>query len=730
VIGSNVTAELAGEMGLTADEFARAVAILGRVPNVTELGIFSAMWSEHCSYKSSKIWLRTLPTSGPRVICGPGENAGIVDIGDGDAVVFKIESHNHPSFIEPYQGAATGVGGILRDVFTMGARPIALLDSLRFGSPDHPKTRHLVAGVVAGIGGYGNCVGVPTVGGECQFHPAYNGNILVNAMCVGLARADRIFYSAAAGPGNLVIYVGAKTGRDGIHGATMASAEFAADAAEKRPTVQVGDPFTEKLLIEACLELMATDAIVAIQDMGAAGLTSSAVEMAGKGGLGIELDLDHVPVRESGMTAYEIMLSESQERMLMILAPGSADLARRVFDKWELDFAVIGRVTETGRLMLRMQGEDAADIPVGPLVTEAPLYERPWIRRDPSPDIDPGGLPARDPLACLKQLLGSPDLASKRWIWEQYDHLVQGNTVKRPGGDAAVIRVSEHGKALALVTDATPRYCRADPERGGMQAVAESWRNLTAVGALPLALTDNMNFGNPEKPEIMGEFVGVVAGMRQACLALDYPVVSGNVSLYNETSGSAILPTPVIGGVGLIADAAQAVDLALKRDGDALILIGTTSGHLGASLYLRDIEGREAGPPPAIDLAAERRNGDFVRSMIVAGHVAACHDISDGGLLVALSEMAMAGGRGVVLDPLQTGLADHAWLFGEDQARYLIETADPAALLAAAKDAGICAQRIATVCGGELTLPGAGAISVAELKAANEAWLPAYMAQI
>jgi phosphoribosylformylglycinamidine synthase II len=731
--GSNVTPELAAEHGLSGEEFERAVAILGHTPNLTELGIFAAMWSEHCSYKSSKVWLKTLPTTGPRVICGPGENAGVVDIGDGEAVVFKIESHNHPSFIEPYQGAATGVGGILRDVFTMGARPIAMLNSLRFGSPDHPKTRHLVGGVVAGIGGYGNCVGVPTVGGECQFHPAYNGNILVNAMCVGLARADRIFYSAAAGPGNLVIYVGAKTGRDGIHGATMASAEFGEDAGEMRPTVQVGDPFTEKLLIEACLELMETDAIVAIQDMGAAGLTSSSVEMAGKGGLGIELDLDHVPVREDGMTPYEIMLSESQERMLMILAPGSEPVARRVFEKWELDFAVIGRVTETGRLVLRMHGEIAAEIPVGPLVTEAPLYQRPWTRRDAAPDIDPAALPDRDPLACLKRLIASPDLASKRWIWQQFDHLVQGNTVKRPGGDAAVVRIGDSGKAVALATDATPRYCRADPERGGMQAVAENWRNLTAVGALPLALTDNMNFGNPEKPEIMGEFVGVIAGMRQACLALDYPVVSGNVSLYNETSGSAILPTPVIGGVGLIADVSKAVDLALKQDGNTLILIGEpvddAGGHLGASLYLREIEGREEGPPPPVDLAAERHHGDFVRSLIEQELAAACHDVSDGGLLVAIAEMAVAGGRGVALQPPPANLPRHAWWFGEDQARYLIETSDPDAVLASAKNMSIYAQCIGTVSGTELTLSDAGAISVAELTAANEAWLPGYMAQ-
>jgi phosphoribosylformylglycinamidine synthase II len=724
--GSNVTVELAAEMGLNGEEFDRAVAILGRTPNLTELGVFSAMWSEHCSYKSSKVWLKTLPTAGPRVICGPGENAGVVDIGDGDAVVFKIESHNHPSFIEPYQGAATGVGGILRDVFTMGARPVAILDSLSFGSPDHPKTRHLVAGVVAGIGGYGNCVGVPTVGGECRFHPAYNGNILVNAMCVGLARADRIFYSAASGAGNLVIYVGAKTGRDGIHGATMASAEFGADSEEKRPTVQVGDPFTEKLLIEACLELMEGDTIVAIQDMGAAGLTSSAVEMAGKGGLGIELDLDQVPVRESGMSPYEIMLSESQERMLMILAPGSEAEARRVFEKWELDFATIGRVTETGRLVLTMHGTVAADIPVRPLVTEAPLYDRPWRRREKLPEIDPSSLPARDPIDCLKRLLSCPDLASKRWIWEQYDHLVRGNTVKRPGGDAAVIRVSDNGKALAVVTDSTPRYCRADPLLGGMQAVAETWRNLTAVGALPLAVTDNMNFGNPEKPEIMGQFAGVIQGMRSACRALDYPVVSGNVSLYNETNGAPILPTPVIGGVGLIDDAAKAVDLGLKASGNALILIGETRGDLGASLYLREIEHREEGSPPRVDLAAERQNGDFVRGQIAAGRVAACHDVSGGGLLVAIAQMAMAGGLGIHLDAAP-GLTPQAWYFGEDQARYLIETADPDAILREAENARIYAQRIGTVGESALTLPGADAISITELTAVNEAWLPAYM---
>ena len=552
---------------------------------------------------------------------------------------------------------------------------------MRFGSPDHPRTRHLVSGVVSGIGGYGNCVGVPTVGGECEFHPSYDGNILVNAMCVGLARADRIFYSAAAGPGNLVVYVGAKTGRDGIHGATMASAEFGGDAGEKRPTVQVGDPFTEKLLIEACLELMEKDAIVAIQDMGAAGLTSSSVEMAGKGGLGIELDLDRVPVRESRHDA----LRDHAERK-----PGAHadDPAPRQRGGGPPHLREMGARLRGDRPGHRHRAAGAAERrrdrrrhPGRASGHRSPVYRRPWRRPDPEPEIDPASLPDRDPLECLQRLLASPALASKRWIWEQYDHLVMGNTVKRPGGDAAVVRVSPGaigGKALALATDCTPRYCRADPVRGGAQAVAESWRNLTAVGAEPLAITDNMNFGNPERPEIMGQFVGAIEGMREACLALDYPVVSGNVSLYNETSGRAILPTPVIGGVGLIADAGTAVDLALKRDGDAVILIGDTSGHLGASLYLREIEGREAGPPPPVDLAAERRNGDFVRAMIRGGFVAACHDLSDGGLLVALAEMAMAGMRGFALDPLPTELPLHAYLFGEDQARYLIETPDPA----------------------------------------------------
>jgi phosphoribosylformylglycinamidine synthase len=731
---TTVTPAVVAEHGLTPEEYGRLCGFLGRPPNLTELGIVSVMWSEHCSYKSSKAWLKRLPTSGKRVIQGPGENAGVVDIGDGQAVVFKMESHNHPSFIEPYQGAATGVGGIMRDVFTMGARPIANLNALRFGSPDDPRTRHLVAGVVAGIGGYGNCMGVPTVGGEVNFHPAYNGNILVNAMTVGLARADRIFRSAAAGVGNPVIYVGAKTGRDGIHGATMASAEFTDDSQEKRPTVQVGDPFTEKLLLEACLELMATDAIIAIQDMGAAGLTSSSVEMSAKGGLGLELDLDQVPMREAAMTPYEIMLSESQERMLMVLRPTAMDQARAVFARWELDFAEIGRLTDTGRLVLRRHGDVVADLPVRPLVDEAPLYQRPWTPTTERPPLATAGLALdADPAAALVTLIGCPDLASKRWVWEQYDHLVMGNTVQRPGGDAAIVRLPGGEKGLALATDCTPRYCQADPRRGGAQAVAESWRNLTAVGALPIAITDNMNFGNPERPEIMGQFVGCIEGMREACLALDYPVVSGNVSLYNETSGQGILPTPAIGGVGLLADVGRHARIGFAAAGEAILLIGEGSGHLGCSLWLREIAGREDGPPPEVDLAAERRHGDFVRRLIADRRVTACHDLADGGLAVALAEMALAGGHGARLErPAPAAATGAGWWFGEDQGRYLVTApeGESGALIAEARTAGVPAQRIGLTGGDALILGSARPISLIELRAAHEAWLPRYMSVV
>jgi phosphoribosylformylglycinamidine synthase len=725
------TEALAKSFGLSSDEYRRVLAIQGREPTLTELGIFSVMWSEHCSYKSSRVWLRELPTKAPWVIHGPGENAGVVDIGDGLAAVFKMESHNHPSFIEPYQGAATGVGGILRDVFTMGARPVANLNALRFGRPENPVTRRIVDGVVRGIGGYGNCVGVPTVGGEVNFHAAYDGNPLVNAMTVGVARKDRIFLSAAAGIGNPMVYVGSKTGRDGIHGATMASAEFGEDSEQKRPTVQVGDPFTEKLLIEACLELMATDAIVAIQDMGAAGLTSSSVEMAGRGGVGITLDLDAVPQREAGMTAYEMMLSESQERMLMVLRPDREDLARGIFEKWELDFAVIGRLTDSGRIVVRHQGRVEADIALDPLAEQAPLYRRPYTEAAKlgalGPVDDPVGL-----ADALVALIGCPDLASRAWIWDQYDATVGGQTVRRPGAaDAALVKVEGTRRALALTTDCTPRYCAADPESGGAQAVAEAWRNITAVGALPLAVTDNMNFGNPEKPEVMGQFVGAIRGMAAACVALDFPVVSGNVSLYNETQGRAILPTPAIGGLGVLEDAAKSVGIA-PPSGCQLILIGETTGHLGQSLWLREILGREDGAPPAVDLVAERRHGDFVREQIAQGHVLACHDVADGGLLVALAEMAIAGECGMALEAVPEGMAPHAFWFGEDQARYVVAVRDAAALLAAARGAGVPARFIgqperARKGGDCLTLPGGVTISCRQLAEAHGRFFPAWM---
>ncbi|MCB5945315.1 phosphoribosylformylglycinamidine synthase subunit PurL [Acidocella sp. KAb 2-4] len=721
---TQVNADLAKSFGLNAEEWGKVLEIMGREPTFTELGIFSVMWSEHCSYKSSRVWLKELPTKAPWVIHGPGENAGVIDIGEGLAAVFKMESHNHPSFIEPYQGAATGVGGILRDVFTMGARPIANLNALRFGDPKLPVTKRVVDGVVRGIGGYGNCVGVPTVGGEVNFHPAYNGNPLVNAMTVGIARTDKIFLSAAAGVGNPVVYVGSKTGRDGIHGATMASTEFDASSEEKRPTVQVGDPFTEKLLIEACLELMQTDAIVAIQDMGAAGLTSSSVEMAGKGGVGIELVLDDVPQRETGMSAYEMMLSESQERMLLVLKPERSEMARAIIEKWDLDYAIIGHITDSGRIVVKHKGAIEADIPLAPLSDAAPLYRRPTAETPKPAKLGPveGSTPLDQ---ALLKLIACPDLCSRRWIYDQYDSTVGGQTVKRPAqADAAIVRLEGTNRALAITTDVTPRYVVADPEEGGKQAVAETWRNITATGALPLAITDNMNFGNPEKPEIMGQFASAIKGMAAACEALDYPVVSGNVSLYNETEGRPILPTPAIGGVGVINDVSKAVGYAIAP-GQELVLVGQTHGELGCSLYLREILGREDGAPPPVDLDAERRNGDFVRAQILAGHVAACHDIADGGLLIAVAEMALAGDTGVEL----AAAGDAAFWFGEDQARYVVAVRDAAALLKAAAAAGIPAQRIGhTVNSDKLTLPNGVAISLAQLRDAHEGFFPRWFA--
>ncbi len=724
-----ITPELVAAHGLKPEEYQRILALIGRAPSFTELGIFSAMWNEHCSYKSSRIHLRKLPTKAPWVIKGPGENAGVIDIGDGDACVFKMESHNHPSFIEPYQGAATGVGGILRDVFTMGARPIACLNLLRFGQPKHPKTRHLVAGVVAGVGGYGNSFGVPTVGGSTEFDPSYDGNILVNAMAVGLARTDGIFYSAAAGVGNPIVYLGSKTGRDGIHGATMASASFEADAEEKRPTVQVGDPFSEKLLLEACLELMASGAVIAIQDMGAAGLTSSAVEMGAKGNLGIELDLDAVPCRETGMTAYEMMLSESQERMLMVLRPEQEQQAEGIFRKWGLDFAIVGKTTDTLRFVVKHKGEVKADLPIKELGDEAPVYDRPHVPTPKPPVLEASAVaPPMDDRAALLTLLATPDLCSKRWIWEQYDHLILGNTVRQPGGDAAVIRIGEGPKGLALTTDVTARYCAADPQEGGKQAVAECWRNISVRGATPLAITDNLNFGNPERPEIMGQFVGCLEGIGEAARALDFPIVSGNVSLYNETQGKGILPTPAIGGVGVIADVAKATATGFSREGDVILLVGETRGWLGQSAYLRDLCGRAEGAPPPVDLAAERRNGDFVRAAALSGRVSAAHDLADGGLAVALAEMALAGGVGATIERLPEG-PSHAALFGEDQARYLLAAPESMAnaLIIEAVAKGVPALRLGVTGGAALTLPGAAPISLDALRQAHERPLPDYM---
>jgi phosphoribosylformylglycinamidine synthase subunit PurL len=750
---SEITPQIVAEHGLNEEEYARILTAMGREPNMVELGIFSVMWSEHCSYKSSRIHLKKLPTTAPWVICGPGENAGVIDIGEGPngtklAAIFKMESHNHPSYIEPYQGAATGVGGILRDVFTMGARPVANLNALRFGRPDHPKMKHLVQGVVAGIGGYGNCVGVPTVGGEVNFHPAYDGNILVNAMTVGIADQDKIFYSAATGVGNSIVYVGSKTGRDGIHGATMASADFGEDAEEKRPTVQVGDPFTEKLLIEACLELMASDAIVAIQDMGAAGLTSSSVEMATNGKAGIILNMDNVPCREEGMTPYEMMLSESQERMLMVLKPGREDFAKAIFDKWELDFAVIGEVTDTGHMVLTWKGEVVCDIPLGPLAEDAPLYDRPaatkeeykaWANVAPLGDIPESA----DIAADLLKLMASPDIASRAWIWQQYDSQVGGDTAQLSGGDAAVVRIHGTNRALAMSTDCTPRYCYADPYEGGKQAVAETYRNICAVGAKPLAITNCLNFANPQRPEIMAQIVGCLEGMADACRALDYPIVSGNVSLYNESKatggGSAILPTPAIGGVGVLEDVSKMATIGFKAEGSAIVLLsdGTcsdkfTPGHLGQSLWLREIVGREGGEAPKVDLKHERILGEFVQEIINNGQALAVHDVSDGGWLVAITEMALAGGIGARILP-DWLLAGPDWPFGEHQGRYIVETRDYFGLLDAANAAGVGADCLGTVAGSALVDDYADGRTVAlnvpltDLRAAHESFFKDWM---
>ena len=727
-----ITEELISKHGLSPEEYERILELTGREPTFTELGIYSAMWNEHCSYKSSKKWLRTLPTTGPQVILGPGENAGVVDIGDGDCVVFKMESHNHPSYIEPYQGAATGVGGILRDVFTMGARPVAAMNALRFGAPDHEKTKHLVSGVVAGVGGYGNSFGVPTVGGEVEFNVRYNGNCLVNAFAAGIAKQDGIFLSEAKGVGLPVVYLGAKTGRDGVGGATMASAEFDETIEEKRPTVQVGDPFTEKCLLEACLELMKTGAVLAIQDMGAAGLTCSAVEMGAKGGLGVELYLDDVPVREERMTAYEMMLSESQERMLMVLDPSKEAEAKAIFVKWGLDFAIVGKTTDDQRFRVFHQGEEVANLPIKELGDEAPEYDRPWIEPGLWQPMDASEFPEpEDYDEAILSIIGSPNMSSRRWVWEQYDTLIQGNSLQLPGGDAGVVRVDGHEtKALAFSSDVTPRYCEADAYEGGKQAVAECWRNITATGADPLASTDNLNFGNPERPEIMGQFVKAIEGIGEACAALNFPIVSGNVSLYNETFGEAILPTPTIAGVGLLPDWTQMARINSMNDGDVIILLGGNGTHLGQSVYLDIVHDQQDGPPPPVDLKAEKRNGDFVRSAIRNNQVTSCHDLSDGGLAIALAEMCIASGKGMNVvvgdeEPM------HALLFGEDQARYLITVpVDMARFLQInAADAGVPFNVLGSVGGDMLHIKGSTTanIAVSALSSAHEGWFPDYM---
>ena len=731
-----ISADLIAAHGITSDEWERILELTGRTPTFTELGIWSAMWNEHCSYKSSKKWLKTLPTTGPRVVHGPGENAGVVDIGDGDVVIFKMESHNHPSYIEPYQGAATGVGGILRDVFTMGARPIASMNALRFGDPDHPRTRHLLAGVVSGIGGYANAFGVPTVGGELEFDSSYDNNCLVNAFAAGIAKRDAIFLSEAKGVGLPLVYLGAKTGRDGVGGATMASAEFDEDTDEKRPTVQVGDPFKEKCLLEACLELMETGAVVAIQDMGAAGLTCSAVEMGAKGDLGVLLDLDRVPTRETGMSAYEMMLSESQERMLMVLDPTKEKEARAIFERWGLDFATVGETTDDLRFRVRRHGREVANLPIKELGDEAPEYDRPWVETEPQQLLSAEHVPEPEDYGeALLALLGSANGCSRRWVWEQYDTIIGGDTIQRPGGNAGVVRVggAEDGKALAFTSDVTPHYVAADPVEGGKQAVAEAYRNLVAVGAEPLAATDNLNFGSPENPVIMGQMVGAIRGIGEACEALGMPIVSGNVSLYNGARGpdggnASILPTPTIGGVGLVRDRRLVAHLSDAEEGDVILLVGGLGTHLGQSRYARELCGVEQGAPPPVDLDNERRAGDWLLAAHRDGSVGTAHDLSAGGLAIALAELSLAGGIG-----LRSGFAiegaPHAALFGEDQGRYLVlmDPMDAGAYAEGARSVGLECIPIGEVGGERFVIEGLIDLAVSNLREAYEAWLPRYM---
>ena len=669
-----ITPDIINNHGIKPHEYKKIISLIGKEPNLLELGIFSAMWNEHCSYKSSKKYLKTLPTKNKKVIQGPGENAGVVDIEDGDALVFKIESHNHPSYIEPYQGAATGVGGILRDVFTMGARPIATLNSIHFGNHNHPKTKNLLNGVVSGIGGYGNCIGIPTVGGEVKFDNSYNENILVNAMAVGLVKKNKIFYSKAKKVNQPVIYVGSKTGRDGIHGASMASAEFDENADEKKPTVQVGDPFTEKLLLEACLELMKDDSIISIQDMGAAGLTSSSVEMASKGNLGIEIDLDKVPCREEKMTPYEMMLSESQERMLLILNSGKEENAKKIFNKWGLDFSIIGKTTSSKNLVLNFNRKEVANLPLSSLSSDAPVYDRKWKKNLISKKKNlPKDFKSLKISESLKKILISPNNSEKSWVWEQYDHTVMGDTVQKPGGDSSVIRIHEKNKGVAMTVDSSSHYCLADPITGGKQVVCEAWRNLISVGSKPIAITNCLNFGSPEKDEIMGQFVETIDGISQACKYLDFPVVSGNVSFYNETQSKAISPTPTIGGVGLIKNLDYMTTINLKEIGSYILVVGKTLGHLYQSEFFREVLEIKDGPPPEINLFNEKNNGLLIQTLISKKLVNSVHDISSGGILVALSEMCISGKIGANIKVPRNNISLHEYLFGEDQSRYLIE---------------------------------------------------------
>ena len=727
----NVTEIIAIDHGLKKDEYKKICDLLKRVPNITELAIFSAMWNEHCSYKSSRKHLKKLHTKGDKVIQGPGENAGVIDIGDEDAIVFKIESHNHPSFIEPYQGAATGVGGIMRDVFTMGARPIANLNSIHFGSPQNKKTKNLLRGVVKGIGGYGNCIGVPTIGGQTSFDDSYNGNILVNAMTLGLVNKNKIFYSKAAGIDKPVIYVGSKTGRDGIHGASMASATFDDKIEEKKPTVQVGDPFTEKLLLEACLELMSDKSIIAIQDMGAAGLTSSSVEMASKGKLGIKLNLSKVPCREEKMTPYEIMLSESQERMLIVLENGKESHAKKIFDKWNLDFAVIGKTTNTKKIELIFENEKVAEIPIDLLAESAPIYDRKWKKTKLPQNLkfNKDVFKTLNISNCLKKILNSPNISDKQWIWDQYDHTVMGDTIQKPGGDAGVVRVHGTDKAIAASVDSSASYCYSHPLTGGKQVVCESWRNLISVGAKPIAITNCLNFGNPEKETNMGEFVECLEGISEASKYLEFPVVSGNVSFYNETKDKGIKPTPTIGGVGLIKNYKDMISMNFKKENNIVLAIGKTEGHLEQSVFAKEILDEKKGPPPEINLFNEKNIGNTLLLLMKDKLIESAHDVSLGGIMVAVSKMCIKGNKGIKLEKTKNLMNKFEFYFSEDQGRYIVEITkkNEAKITKILKDNSIHFDKLGVITKKDVIIKDEPILTVDDLIECNKKWLKEYM---